>query len=71
MLLLEQVGVKEQLPGLILCPSGGQRIYLELIPILLEGGEPDCAGRGDANLDDLRPPQVLEFRSYFLISTTY
>ena len=60
MLLLEQVGVEEQFPSLLSRLDRRQWIPSELVPVFLQGGESDCAGRRNADLDHFRPFFILE-----------
>ena len=69
MLLIEQVWIEEQLPGLVLAPNRRQGVVLELFPVLLEGTEADRAGRRDADLDDPGPPLVFESLKLLLKDT--
>ena len=61
MLLIEQVWIEKQLPGLVLAPHRRQGVVIELFPVLLEGAEADRVGRRDADLDDPGPALVLEY----------
>ena len=60
-LLIEQVWIEEQLPGLVLALNWRKGVILELFPVLLEGAEADRGGRRDADLDDPGPALVLEY----------
>ena len=60
MLLFEEVRVKQQSPWLALLLSWVEGLSLQLIPVLLETGQPDLAGSCDADLDDSRPLLVFE-----------
>ena len=70
-LLIEQVWIEEQLPGLVLAPHRRQGVALEVFPVLLEGAEADRAGRRDADLDDPGPLLVLESLRLLLKDTSH
>ena len=71
MLLIEQVWIEEQLPGLVLTPHRRQRVVLELFPVLLKETEADRVGRRDADLDDPGPLLVLEYLRLLFKDTSH